>query len=487
MNTWTKLSNLGVKPEMPIYQQKSIILYNQISRMLVVIILASSLTMYFGMDLIIAPTAFLLSLPVIATSIIFNKYGKINTSMQIITVFFPIFFVFLSIYAKLNNEGTSLIFHITPRFGIIITTILPIVIYGFNNIKKVLIGGLPGVIAFASFDYLHTLFGIKAEDIPYYPHNYPFVVFGMSLVLIFAIFIISFLQKVNRTYDKIVNNQKEEIKHKNKQITDSIKYASRIQKAVLPSSNILKNHITDCFTFFKPKEIVSGDFFYFAKKNNYLYIIAADCTGHGVPGAFMSMLGVTFLNQIINANKNTKFNIPIIDKIIENTGTLHKKEKNAADILNILREQVKNALNQTGKTQEQKDGMDMAICILDINNHKMQYAGAHNPLYIVRNKKLIEYKADRMPVGVYKKEKSFSNIEVDLKKDDSFYIFTDGFIDQFGGVKNQKFKTKQFKELLLKINNYPMQKQYEILKQTFNNWKSTIEQIDDVLVIGVKI
>jgi serine phosphatase RsbU (regulator of sigma subunit) len=260
--------------------------------------------------------------------------------------------------------------------------------------------------------------------------------------------------------------QRDEIAEKNKSITDSIEYAKRIQTAVLPSKEFEEEVLPEHFILFRPRDIVSGDFYWFTKKDNLLIITAADCTGHGVPGAFMSMLGVSFLNEIVN-----KHDI-----------------RHASEILNHLRSDVKKTLSQTGKEGEAKDGMDIALVIVDLENMKMQYAGAYNPMYMYRNNELMEFKGDRNPIGIYVKEKdSFTNNEIDLQKGDVFYIFSDGYEDQFGGENGDKFKSKNFKIFLQEIHQKPMSEQRELLNTNIENWRGKWEQVDDIIVLGVRI
>jgi len=263
-----------------------------------------------------------------------------------------------------------------------------------------------------------------------------------------------------------IEKQRDEIAEKNRSITDSIEYASRIQNAVLPSEEFARDILPEHFILFRPRDIVSGDFYWMTKKDNLLVLIAADCTGHGVPGAFMSMLGVSFLNEIVNRHEVTS----------------------ASAILNSLRTDIKKTLGQEGKEGEAKDGMDLALCIVDPDKMKLQYAGAYNPFYLFRNEKLIEIKADRMPIGIYIKEKeSFTNHEIDLQKGDVFYVFSDGFQDQFGGEDGSKFKTKKFKQLLLDIYQKPMSEQREILNKTIDQWRGKWEQVDDIIIMGVRV
>lgn len=263
-----------------------------------------------------------------------------------------------------------------------------------------------------------------------------------------------------------IEKQRDTIAEKNKSITDSIEYAKRIQTAILPSETYAAEILPEHFIFFRPRDIVSGDFYWMTQKDNLLVLIAADCTGHGVPGAFMSMLGVSFLNEIVNRHEITTANI----------------------ILNDLRADVKKTLGQEGKEGEAKDGMDLALCIVDLEKMKLQYAGAYNPMYLYRNNELIEVKADRMPIGIFVKEKeSFTNNELDLQKGDVFYIFSDGYQDQFGGEDGQKFKTKNFKKLLLDIYEKPMAEQREILNTRIDEWRGKWEQVDDIIVLGVRV
>jgi serine phosphatase RsbU (regulator of sigma subunit) len=272
-------------------------------------------------------------------------------------------------------------------------------------------------------------------------------------------------EEVVKQKDEILQ-QRDEIAEKNKSITDSIEYAKRIQNAVLPSKEFAQEVLPEHFILFRPRDIVSGDFYWFTKKDNLLILIAADCTGHGVPGAFMSMLGVSFINEIVNKHE----------------------VKQAGDILTHLRADVKRTLSQTGKEGEAKDGMDIALCVVDLENMKLQYAGAYNPMYMFRNNELIEFKADRMPIGIYVKEKdTFTNNEIDLEKGDVFYIFSDGYQDQFGGDDGQKFKTKNFKEFLQQIHHKPMAEQRELLNTNIDKWRGKWEQVDDIIVFGVRI
>ena len=272
------------------------------------------------------------------------------------------------------------------------------------------------------------------------------------------------LEKTVKERTLEVVKQKELVEQKNKDITDSINYAKNIQEALLPTSSDF-NAFPESFVFFKPRDIVSGDFYWIRQKKNILYVSAADCTGHGVPGAFMSMLGIAFLDEISNKYDNLPAN----------------------EILSKLRQNVILSLHQTGKEGESKDGMDLALCKIDLENKYFEFSGANNPLYLIRNNELIEFKGDKMPIGFHFRTGEFTNYKKDFLPEDRLYIFSDGFADQFGGSKGKKFKYKPFKNLLLKINQYPMEQQRTIIQNTLKDWTKGYSQLDDILIIGIKL
>lgn len=263
-----------------------------------------------------------------------------------------------------------------------------------------------------------------------------------------------------------VLKQKEIIEQKNQSITDSIQYAKRIQTAVLPPENFMDEWGLENFILFRPKDIVSGDFYWGVKKGSTTIIAAADCTGHGVPGAFMSMLGHAFLEEIVNT----------------------RDISDSASILNILRDEIINTLRQKGSAGEARDGMDISLVMFDTSRGRLDFAGANNPLYMVRDGKLLKYMPDHMPIGIHFISLTpFTNKVVDLRKGDCLYLFSDGYADQFGGPKGRKFMYKPFQELLLKNSSKPMAEQKEILDAEFMKWMEGYEQVDDVLVLGIRI
>jgi len=293
-----------------------------------------------------------------------------------------------------------------------------------------------------------------------------------------------------------IEAQRDLISNQKKDIVDSIQYANKIQSAIFPEPEDLKLALNEYFVFYKPRDIVSGDFYWINKQKNKTVILAADCTGHGVPGAFMSMLGIAFLNEIVNKENITE----------------------PATILDKLRENVILALKQKAGREIRGDGMDVGVVTIDKTNNILSFAGANNPMYFITDndklstegnsniedrvkkplkeneKNLFEIKGDSMPVGAYYDMDRFKQVKIKIKKGDLFYLFSDGYADQFGGPKGKKFKYKPFKKMILSKSNLPMEEQKSQIINTHINWIETseqskypLEQVDDILVVGVKI
>jgi len=275
--------------------------------------------------------------------------------------------------------------------------------------------------------------------------------------------------------DEVIK-QRDTILLQKKEMTDSIRYAGRIQTAMLPPKHLIKKHLPQYFVFYQPCDIVSGDFYWVTHFQNKTIFAAADCTGHGVPGAFMSMLGITLLNQIVHKNQI----------------------QNAAEILNLLRQELINALNQDGSVEETQDGIDIALCLFESHQENfehltIQYAGANCPLYLVRNINhtpfLYEIKPDKMPAGIsFSELKPFTNHTLEVRNGDTIYLFSDGYAHQFGGEHNKKFLTQNFKQLLMDISVHNMDRQKNLLESTITRWMGkNHSQLDDILVMGVKV
>jgi serine phosphatase RsbU (regulator of sigma subunit) len=262
-----------------------------------------------------------------------------------------------------------------------------------------------------------------------------------------------------------VERQRDLVEEKSKEITDSIHYAKRIQQALLASDTFLKKHIADYFIFYKPKDIVSGDFYWANVIDGKFVMITADCTGHGVPGAFMSLLNISYLNEAI----------------------IEKRMDAPDKILDYVRSQIIQSLNPEGSENEGRDGMDATLCIYDFKGMWLRFSAANNPLWLCRNNEIKEFSADKMPVGMYHGEqKPFTQQTIGLRKDDIVYTFTDGFADQFGGEKGKKFKYKNLQQLLLNNANKPMAEQKQILENALRDWQGNMDQVDDILIVGIR-
>ncbi len=258
------------------------------------------------------------------------------------------------------------------------------------------------------------------------------------------------------------------IKEKNKDITDSLKYAKHIQSALLPEAKFMDEHLKNYFVYYQPKDIVSGDFYWFNYKNGKCYIVAADCTGHGVPGAFISIVSA---NCLYSSFRDADYT-------------------DASLMLNRVNDLFNQAIRQKYEESSVRDGMDVSLCIIDFNVKTLSFAGANHDLHIIRDKELIQFKGNKFPIGIFEGEdvKEFTEVTFDLCEGDMIYLFTDGYADQFGGRgRNEKYKRKTFKKFLSIISSYSVEEQKEALQNDFNAWKGLNEQLDDVLVMGIKI
>ncbi len=263
--------------------------------------------------------------------------------------------------------------------------------------------------------------------------------------------------------NELTTIQKKEIEKKNSEIISSIRYAKRIQEALLPEDEEIGRLVPEYFIFFRPRDIVSGDFYWVRQEKNRIFLAVADATGHGVPGGFMSALGMAFIRE-----------------------TAQNFSGNAADFLNLVRDKVIEALSKNDQEQTISDGMDMSLIIIYPDEKKMDFAGAYNPIVIIRQGKLFEVKGDKMPIGKFFNNRSFTNKEIELEENDIIYLFSDGFPTQLGGAKGRKFMKKQFYSLLQRISDLPFDQQKKQLEQTFDEWKGNNRQTDDVTVMGIK-
>lgn len=288
---------------------------------------------------------------------------------------------------------------------------------------------------------------------------------GILCVILFFVYMLIKSLRQTREQKELVQEAKLEIEVKNKELTDSIRYAKRIQLALLKENEPQFANLPDHFILFQPKDIVSGDFYWTYRLGDYWYVAVADCTGHGVPGAMLTMLGTAYLNEICSGNE-----VLLPGKILDD-----------------LKQKITKELGQTGSQEDTKDGMDMSLIRVNLKTNEAIWTGANNPLYYIHNNELEIIKPNKQPIGYSRQIIPFDNQKIQLEKGDQFYLFSDGYADQFGGESGKKFKYSNFRKLLLKEKDESSENQKQKLLETFSQWKGDLEQLDDVCIIGVKV
>lgn len=526
LKLWTKISYAGVKSEMGYETKRRIILLNRIATLLFLIVFTlrtvvislgfqnlsmDSLGPYFSM-LAIFLIPFL------------NVKGYYKASALIFSIITPVAFLFFGIISQNSIEVVNINHYYLPRLFILACIVIPLILIDTKNKIHLSIAITVNFMCIIFFDNAIKILGVPLNPSEVDFNNYSSISIVMLLPAILMVMAFLFLANLNKKYESQIiglninlkqrnrdlskqkniitsknseleqfneeiisqrdliaqkSDELENAKHKieliNKQLMDSISYAKDIQKAVLDKEELPGGYFHDSFIFYKPKSHVSGDFYLYKQLNinnkNCLIVTAVDCTGHGVPGGFLSMLGITLLNEILHNNT------------IEN----------AASVLSKLREKIKITLNQTGKFTEQKDGMDMALCIFYPDTKEMEYAGARLPLCIINKSNEMQIiKADRQPIGVFLKEKDFTNHHIKLNEGEMVYIFSDGIQDQFGGPIGNKLKFRGLQELLKSISQKTCPDQKSHIASFINEWihadkARVFEQIDDIVMIGMKV
>jgi serine phosphatase RsbU (regulator of sigma subunit) len=319
---------------------------------------------------------------------------------------------------------------------------------------------------------LNSILTIEPPESPSFEVRYVL----LATLLITIVFILAILQtrtlirtrKLLREKEQafvLIESQKVELELKDKNITDSLIYAQRIQEALLPSETYFRKHFEDSFILFRPKDIVSGDFYWIGEKGEKVFIVAADCTGHGVPGALMSMIGLKLIEKTITED-NIEIPSEILAVMSKELEKTFSREKNIGTII--------------------RDGMDIGLCVIDRIRKKVEYSGAFFPLYLIREGSLVEIAADKIIIGMNPEKMPYTDHEIDLMDNDIFYLFSDGYVDQFGGTENKKFMYRRFRYLLLTIHNFPVNDQKAILDENIKKWMGFNEQVDDMMVIGFR-
>jgi len=264
---------------------------------------------------------------------------------------------------------------------------------------------------------------------------------------------------------QLLENQRDILEIKNRNITESLNYAQRIQEALLPTEDLIKNSFSSAFILNRPRDIVSGDFYWLGGTGERRYIVVADCTGHGVPGALISMIGHDLLDKIINTESDEHPGT-ILDRMNKALSETFRRGKESGTII--------------------RDGMDIGICVVDMKKKKIEFAGAFIPMFLIRENRLLEVKGDKYVLGMLPPGASYSKNEFDLMDNDIIYLFSDGYVDQFGGEDNKKFMMRRFRYLLMTIHTFPLPDQKVILDENIKTWSGTNPQVDDILVIGIK-
>jgi serine phosphatase RsbU (regulator of sigma subunit) len=495
-----EIVHLGINPSLQdTYTQRSIILTNQIS--LINIVLSLFVAIFIVHNFRIYHITFTHSINILVSFLIIylNKKGYYNFTRVVLSWFLPTGLTITSIITKSYLKITDNVFlFLTPKMIVTSFLLMPIILFGFNQKKKMFIGMIVPLIFTLGYDYFHSLFDINLQDLPYQFQFYSAFILTLFSVVIISCLGVIFVQKLNIKYEQqiefqnneiigknlkinkyneelqttleLVANQKTSIEKINEELTASIQYAQRIQKATLPSFEEFQRIFQHGFILFLPRDIVSGDFYWIHSysesiEENIRILVVADCTGHGVPGAFMSLIGNDLLNQII----------------------IEKGIKSPEQILNELHKGIRLVLKQ--EETHASDGMDVAI--VRIFSSYFEYAGAMNPIYYIQNQILTEIKADKIPIGgeLREQQKNYSLHKINIEATTLLYLFSDGYQDQFGGLKKKKFMTKKFKEYLQEIHTTPIKQQNDLLQKTIQQWmhEGNEPQVDDITVVGIKL
>jgi serine phosphatase RsbU (regulator of sigma subunit) len=451
MKFWNHISNLGAKETDSREHLRRIHLINRMC------LLAVITTFVFVLNMYIVGNHYYLPIQLTVGALISLYYLFSMNRLYNLSLYWMFSLILLNVFycsIEIPNVGVELFF---IPLGLVPFTVIE------NKKTCMALVGLTLAAFFMSFLLKQSY---KPHDIISDFYITTTFIATVSTTFILGPIIIFQFKSVNSEYEKIITEQKIIVETKNKEITDSIIYAERIQQAKLPKKEEIYSLLPNCFILFKPKDIVSGDFYFFNKNKPFALIAAADCTGHGVPGAFMSMIGSEKLDDAISQTSDT------------------------SQILKLLNQGIKASLRQTNSYESTRDGMDIALCYIDTEHRIVNYAGANRPLWIVRKGKAIieEVKATKNAIGgLTDDNQHFETHQVQLQEGDTIYICSDGYADTFNGESGKKLKTKKFKEILLSIQDKAMNEQEKYLDEFIEYWKAGTEQVDDILVIGIRL
>ncbi len=446
-----KITYAGFSEAKNSHDRKSVLIVNRMSLILIILmilfvvlspIIAIEKAFYFSISFLI----------IFSLTPFFNTRGWLTFSKYYFS-FVPVLGVMVICY---NNPGA-----LGDRYFFLTTAVIPILLFRKTwVVYSIFYVSVAAFIAMSFYQWAHPVVLNISERI-----QVQYFYFVMLSVFAILFYVVRYFKQDSDEFEKIIEEKKTELAEKNKEIVDSINYAKRIQHTLLANTSLLNKNLPEYFLLFKPKDIVSGDFYWATQHNNKFYLAVCDSTGHGVPGAFMSLLNISFLNEAIS----------------------ERKIEQPHEILNHCRRRLIENISQEGA----KDGMDgILVCfekVAALAETRITYAAANNAPVIVSNNTVTYLPCDKMPVGHGEKEESFTLQTVQAKKGDRFYLYTDGYADQFGGPKGKKFKYKQLNELLLNSSNRSLNDQKTILEKTFTDWQGRLEQVDDVCIIGIKV
>jgi sigma-B regulation protein RsbU (phosphoserine phosphatase) len=449
-NFITRIRRTGIHEGLSFNETNKIRIFNNSALVLIAIC--------FFYTVICAWIGFYLAACVVLVGLIAIPFGLYLIHVRLYQSAFHFVIVFACVYLVCFGWlfGEKMSTYLYLLFGPVISIIF------FDNLKTIALyfAATLGIVVGLKYFMMHNQ--------PFYPELQIYEYFSyLNLAFVCTLIYLGVkeFKTENLNYSSEIELQKEKLEEKNKEVTDSINYAKKIQEALLPKESDFKAIFPESFILFQPKDIVSGDFYWMCEQGTKFYYATADCTGHGVPGGFMTMLGTSFLNAIVN-----------------------EKQVTAPDqVLNQLRIDIIASLKQTGISAENMDGMDIVFCCLDRVNRILSYAAANNSIYVLSHGKFNEYKPDKQPCGFYHDQKPFTLRQITLQEGDCIYTSTDGYADQFGGAKGKKFKYRQLEELLGSVQQHPMSEQKTILSESIQKWKGDLEQVDDILLIGLRV
>jgi serine phosphatase RsbU (regulator of sigma subunit) len=452
MNTaklWNKISRIGLHDDEDVMQFREVILLNRI-----LVVMMGVMCFYVPVEVYLNGSGLVhlvvLMMVLLTLTLVFHYFRLFRLARYYVYLTGTIFVTCMGLVV---GKGAG-------NYVSLIPVVLLIVILFKTTIEKVLFF----LLTVSLYLIQNYLFGVIQPQVQLAETNQALFSVVFFLLAMILTFIAGFyLMRTNGEYEAIIVDQKEKMEIKNKEITDSITYAKRIQAAILPADSVIKTSLPDSFIVYKPKDIVAGDFYWLEKKDKLLIFAAADCTGHGVPGAMVSVICNNALNRSVR-----EFGLSSPAAILDKTRELVIAEFEKSD-------------------EEVKDGMDISLCCYDPSSMMLKWAGANNPLLVLNTKGLTEFKADKQPIGKYTDPKPYTEHSIQLQKNDTIYLYTDGYQDQFGGDKGKKFKASSLKALFLSIHTKPVGEQKQIIDTTFESWKGGLEQIDDVCVIGIRI